>query len=789
MLKNYIKIALRTLLKHPGYSFINIFGLSLGIASMLLIALFSINELTYDQFHENSDQIHQVYKQRITPNGIQDAMDLWSPLKTELTDTYPGIEKAARFWAGTVWVEVDEYAFEEQVTYTDQEFFEMFSFPLLYGNSSKPFENLSSVVVSKEIASRFFPGENPIGKVISIGFETDYIVTGVMDDIPVNSTLQPQIVVQLESDPEYASYESSWGGSFLDMYVLLGENASPELIESQFPDLITKIWDEEENQRTNFRLLALPEIHNYNTNSNQVVYILIGIALAIIAIAIINFVNLATARSIERGKEVGVRKSLGASRGQLIKQFLGESIAISFFAFLTSIILVEVTLPFFNQFINLELDSLWGISFTFLVALVVSTAFIGVIAGLIPAILLSKFNPSHILKGALDDTKKGFTFRKVLVSTQFGITTFILFGTMVIWSQLQHMKTTDPGFDRTGIVAIETNPRDFTDSETAVTRIATFRNELTQIAGVNAISSSVGVPGQWRNSFMFARPEGWDEDRARVRFTYIDHQFFDTYNVQFQEGSNFANTADSVQYEYVIINEAARKDFGWNEGLEKQIQVGREEFVRVIGVVDNYNYASLVNEVEPIVHFYRSPENLTHNVVSVKISSPDIASMLSQIQDTWSTYFPTREMSYFFIDENFEMLYQNQDRLARVSGIFTLLIIIISCLGLFALTSLIVIKKSKEIGIRKVLGANVFSIVQLLSIGFLKLVGIGFLLASPLAWLFMSTWLNNFAFRIDLSGGYLIISGVVLLILTLFTTSFYATKAATANPVDSLKTE
>ncbi len=763
--------------------------MSLGIGSMLLIALFSINELNYDRFHENEDRIYRVYKQRITPAGVQDAMDLWAPMKDELTSTYPGIQKAARYWAGGVWVEIGENTFEETVTYTDPEFFEIFSFPLSAGNDSQPFSNLSSVVISKEVARRFFNDVNPIGKNITIDFETEYIVTGVMEDIPMNSSLQPEIVVLLESDPGYPEYESSWGSSFLSIYALLNENIHPEEIEAQFPDFITKIWDAEENQRTNLKLMALRDMYDYFNNSNQTVFILIGIAIALIIIAIINFVNLATARSIERNKEVGVRKSLGASRSQLIKQFLGESILISLFALLLSTLLVQVALPMFNQFINLELNSPWAMPPLFLILLLISTTIIGVIAGIIPALFISKFSPSRILTGTLENTTKKFTFRKILVSTQFGITTFILFGTMVVWSQLQHMKNTNPGFDRDGVLAIEISPRDFSDTESAIPRITTFRNELSNLEGISNVSASVGVPGDWRNSFMFARPEGWDEDRARVRFTYIDNQFFNTYNMTFLEGGNFTETADSVQSEYIIVNKAALDDFGWASGLEKQIQVGRDRFVRVIGVVENYNYASLEEEVEPIIHFYRSAENLTHNVISVKIGSANIPSMMDRIQATWSLYFPTHELNYFFIDENFEMLYENQDRLANVSGLFTLLIIMISCLGLFALTSLIIVKKSREIGIRKVLGANTFSIIRLLSSDFLKLVGIGFLIGSAPGWFFMNSWLKNFAFSITLNGIYLFLSGAILIVLALATVSFYATKAATANPVDSLKSD
>ncbi|MEQ9309118.1 MAG: ABC transporter permease [Balneolaceae bacterium] len=790
MLKNYIKIAFRNLLKHKSYSLINILGLSLGIGSMLLIFLFSINELRYDRFHKNAEQIYQVYKQRVTPNGIQDAMDLWTPMKDELVSTYSGIEKATRIYSGNAWVEVGNETFEEHITYTDHELFEIFSFPLSEGDNAKPLTNESSIVISNEMAKRFFGNENPIGKILTLDFESDYIVSGILEEIPHNSTIQLDLVVLLSSDPNYSEYQNNWGSSFLEIFVQLSPNTNPQDIEVQFPDFIKRIWNEEVAARTNFKLLSLTELHNYSTNSNQIVFILFGIAISIIIIAVINFVNLATARSLERAKEVGIRKTLGATKSQLVKQFLGESVILSLFALALGYVLVETVLPFFNQALNTELSS--SIIFTTynLVPLLLFTFVIGLMAGIFPAFFLSKFKSSETLKGALKNKPGGIFFRKALVITQFGITTFILFGTFVIWNQLQYLKKADLGFEKAGIIVVETGLRDFADPEAAAIRISTFKNDLNNLVSVHNLSSSVSSPGQWNNSFTFAIPQNWSHDQpARVRFTYVDDAFFETYSINFLEGTNFLNTVDSVQFDKVIVNEAAIKNFGWETGLNKTIQLGRDRFADVIGVVDDYNYESLVTEVAPVLHYYRSSENGVHRNLSVKINAADIPSTLGAIQERWETYFPDRELSYSFVDQTFEQLYENQDRLAYVSGSFTIIIVLISCLGLFALTSLLVIQRTKEIGIRKTLGANVISIVRLIGLDFLSLVGLGFLIASPLAWFFMNSWLQDFAYKIDLNLTIILLCGTVLFILTVLSISYHTIKTSLQNPVESLKSE
>ena len=790
MLQNYFKIAFRNLVKHKGYSIINILGLSLGIGSMLLIVLFSVNELRYDRFHENIEDVYQVYKQRITPNGVQDAMDLWTPMKDELKSTYPVVEKAARMYVGNTWIEIEDRTFEEEVTYTDHDFFDIFSFPLSQGNTSKPLTNESSIVISAEMAKKLFPNENPIGKVLTLDFETDYIVSGIMKEIPNNSSIQPQLIVLLSSEPTYSEYETDWSSSFLDIFVQLNSDAKPEELEAQFPAFISRIWNEDTASRTNFKLLPLSQLHDYTTNSTQIVFILLGIAFSIILIAIINFVNLATARSLERGKEVGIRKTLGASKSQLVKQFLGESLVISLIALLIGMLFVELTLPFFNYAINIELSSSVIFNLPSLFLLLIFASVVGFLSGIFPAFFLSKFKSTETLKGTLKNKPSGLFFRKLLITTQFGITTFILFGTTVVWNQLQYLKNADLGFDKEGIVVLETSVRDFANPEATEVRMSTFKNSLSGVASVQSVSSSTSVPGQWNSAFTFIIPQDWTHEQpARVRRTYVDHSFFDTYEVRFLEGENFTNSVDSVQSTKVIVNEAALANFGWEQGLNKTIQTGRESYVDVIGVVEDYNYESLVSEVAPVLHYYRSSENPIHSNLSVKISGLEISSTLASIQENWKTYFPTRELNYSFVDQNFELLYENQNRLAYVSGAFTIIIILISCMGLIALTSLIVIQRTKEIGIRKTLGANTVNIVRLIGSDFLMLVGLGFLIASPLAWLFMSSWLKEFAYKIELDVSLLIICGCVLLLLTILSISYHTIRTSFLNPVDSLKSE
>ncbi|MDX1672017.1 MAG: FtsX-like permease family protein [Balneolaceae bacterium] len=795
MLKNYLKIAFRNIWKRKGYSLINITGLSIGIAVAILITLYAVNELTYDQFHENADDIYMVYKERITPTGTQDTYDTWVPLKMEMEKTFPGVKRAARTFNQNVWMETGTKKFQEIVTYTDPELFEMLSLPLALGNTDNPFPALQSIVISKEIAKKYFGDEDPLGKVFRLAYVRDYVVSGVMEEIPQNSSFQIDMAVQLESAGGYEDVKENWRSSFLNTYIQLREGYSAEELTEQFPSFIAKIWDQETADRTNFKLLPLTEMYDRFNNSDRYAYILLAIALAVMVIAGINFMNMATARSLERVREVGMRKALGGQRHQLVLQFLGESVFVTFIALIIGIGLAETLLPMFNKLYNLELSLNLIENGRAMLALMGAGIFIGLIAGSYPAFYLSRFSSTEVLRGQIDNKPGGFNLRRVLVTVQFAVTIVIIISTLIMRNQVQFMKSSDLGFQQENILAIPVSASDFEDEEMAAKQLATFKSELVRKQDVAAVASSRALPGQRFsfNSFTFARPEGWsDENPLRMRFTHVDHHFFEIYGIKLSQGRNFREGSQQDMEEHVIVNRAAVEEFGWESAEGKVISLGSsgDRTVTVIGTVDNYHYQSLQNEVDPVIHFYRPPDHDVHNFISIKVNSTNLPATLNSLEKQWADLVDaSMPMNYFFVDENFNQLYQTQDRLITVAGAFSIVAILIAGLGLLGLASLMVAHRTKEIGIRKVLGASVSRIIYLVTREYMWLVVAGFVIAGPLAYWLMNGWLSDFAYRIQIGWTTFLASGALAFAVALVTVSLQAIKAARMNPVDSLRDE
>lgn len=794
MLKNYFKIAFRNLRKRKGYSLINIMGLSIGIAAALLIILYAVNELTYDRFHENADDLYMVYKERITPAGTQETYDTWVPLKMEIEETYPAVVRAARTFTQSMWIEAEGMRFQENVVYTDPELFKMFTFPL-EGNIENPFPALQSIVISKEIARKYFGNENPVGKVFRLDYARDYMVSGVLEDIPQNSNFQIDMAIQLESAGSYQNVKDNWGSSFLNTYIQLREDASASELEAQFPAFIAKIWDEETATRTNFKLLPVPEMYNRFNDSDKYAYILLGIAFAIVAIACINFMNMATARSMERAREVGMRKALGSQRSQLVVQFLGESVLITILALLAGVGLAEALQPAFNNLYGLELTlNIWE-NTGMLAGFIGFGVLIGLVAGCYPALFLSKFSSVEVLRGQISKKPGGLTLRRVLVATQFAVTIVIITGTLIMYKQVQFMKDADLNLQKENIIAIQRSANDFEDEEEATIRLRTYKDEILKHPNVVSVASSRALPGQQLgiNSFTFVRPEGWTgEDPLRMRWANVDSHFFDLFEIGLLEGRNFRDGSETDRNESVIINRAALEDFGWETAAGKPIRLGSSggDPLTVIGVVEDYHYQSLENEVQPVIHFYRPPESNAHNFISVKLRPGQMNSTLQDLEAQWNEIVAVdMPMNYSFVDEQFDQLYQVQDRLVTVSAVFSVFAILIASLGLLALASLMVTQRIREIGIRKVLGASVSRIILLVSKDFVLLVAAGFLIAAPAGWYLMNNWLEDFAYRIPMNAGVFAAGGLFVIILALIMVGVRAFSAARMNPVESLRSE
>ncbi|MBX7150396.1 ABC transporter permease [bacterium] len=790
MLQSYIRVAFRYLIKHRVYSLINILGLAAGIASCVLIFLFSKHELTYDAFHKDAGRIFLVQKHRTTALGLKVLSDTWIPLLPALAQDFSGVENGVRFWSSKRWIQLNEKKFEEEVTYTDPEFLKVFDFPLQSG-AAESLNDPSSLVITQSVAKQYFGTEDPIGKTLTINFDKNFVVRGVLVDIPQNSSVTIKFLAPLSSfldltDPKVQNY---WDGSFLTTFIKLKEGISPAAFEEQMVSLVKKQFGDDGPNGTKqlqLKLLPLLEYRDSEFNTRIYAYALLCIAFGIIVIASINYMNLATARTMERVREIGMRKVLGAERTQLIRQFLGESIATSLIAMLLGIGLAELLLPAVNDLYHIKLSL--NILEPSLLGVVIGAALLsGVLSGIYPALILSGFKILDSLKGQKIKTSTGHSLRQILVTLQFVITTVLIIGSLTVWDQIAFMKGHRLNFDQNNVIVIPLSLRDFSNPDASKSSVEAFKNDLLQQTGVVSLASSMSVPGRVNDANTFVRPEDWkSDDPLRMRWTAIDENFFETYRMELVEGRNFSFASDKD--ESVIINETALSAMGWKTAVNKKIKIG-SKFYTVIGVVKDYHTESLQRAISPVVHYYRTSESAAPRFVSVRLKPESINSTIEWITQRWQKLDSSREFNYFFVDENFNQLYQNEERIGKVVGIFSSLAIGIACLGLFGLISFTVTQKTKEIGIRKILGASVPSLVYMLSSKLIVGTLIASLLAWPLAYFALQRWLQDFAFRIELNAGVFILATFAGACIAFITVALQAVRAANANPVDALRYE
>ena len=789
MIRSYILLAIRNLVKRKGYSAINIVGLSVGFAAVIVIFFYAHHELSYDRFHADGERIYQVYKERLTPTGTQVTRDTWLPLADRLEQEFPAVEEAVRMWDQNSWVRYENRRFQEVVTYADPSLFDVFSFPLESGDAAAVAADPHAAVISTEVASRYFGHANPIGQVIRIDNEVDYTVKGVLAPIPSNSTIQLELVVPVTSVPGYAEGADDWGGSFLFTYVLLDDAGGAPNLEAQFPALIRNIWDDEVASRTNFKLEPLFDLQNALSGNRRYAYILIGIALVILLIASINFMNLATARSLERAREIGMRKVLGAHRRQVMLQFISESTVLAAASLVVGFLLAYAVIPLFNDLYGIELGVDLAAMPYLPAGLLALAVFVGVAAGSYPAFFVSRFKPVRTLKGAMKASRGGVNLRRGLVVTQFALAIALIALTLVMRNQLSFLQNAELKFDGENVIVVPVAASDYDDPDAAATRLVTFEQEILRSPDVLSVSAASHSPGRWSGWFTFARPEGWgDQDPLRVRMSFVDANYFDTYGIELIEGRDFDAEIASDVDGAVIVNESALASFGWQSGLGRTVRRGDTDYA-IVGVTRDYHFDSLREEISPVLHFYRPPENQVHNFVAARVRPGGAQAALAAISDAWSRLDADRALPFEFVDRTFAALYEQEQRLISVTGGFTLLAIFIACLGLLGLASWSVTQRMKEVGIRKVLGASAGSVVLLLSKEFLRLVLMALVVATPLAFLAASRWLEGFAYRIELSPLTFVVAGGAALIIATFTVSLMALRAALADPVNTLRYE
>ena len=802
MLKNYFKVAVRNIQRHKGYSILNISGLTIGFACFTFIFLFIRYELSFDRQHTKADRIYNaIFK--FTGDytmGTPKQAHTHPLLAPTLMNEFPEIETATRFSKyNNVMVRVKDqkFAFDKWV-WADKHIFDVFDLPFVYGDPKTALEKPFSVVIDEETADKLFGHINPVGNTIRVirGKEMDFQVTGVMANLPPNSHFRPNLLGQFETQISLGLSRSlnSWDAHWFHSYLLLKEDSSAQELEKKIQSFIEqKIHPLTSSPNWTYLLLPMTDIHLKSTDvlkkleaggDIKSIYICILLSLFILFIAGINFINLSTARSFTRSREVSIRKVVGAHRTQLVKQFLGESLMFTAISLIAAAGFVLLTLRGFAHIMDREITSRAMIHAEFILGLLAAFILVGFISGFYPALYLSRFKPLILIKGALPRTSKGLNLRNFLVVFQFAISLFLIISTMIISGQIHLIRTKKLGFDRDHVVVLNLN-----DDKIRQTRDI-LKNELLQYPGIKGVTFTQTLPTNinWDSDFNY---EGRDNNEfATFYYASVDYDYVDVFDMDITAGRNFSRemTTDAAGEGAFILNETAVKHLGWENPIGKKIGFPGNDMGTIVGVVKDFNCHSLHFPAEPAALILNTgPWNIYF--LSIKVRPENITQTLGAIEKVWRKHSDGYPFEYYFLDEAYDSLYKSEIRLNNFFRLFTLIAIFISSLGLFGLASFTAERRTKEIGIRKVLGASVPSIVIFISKGFTKWVLLANIIAWPVAYYFMTKWLQNFAYRIDLSVWIFILSGLAAFVIALLTVSYQSIKAATADPVDSLRYE
>ena len=800
MFRNYLKIALRNLLKFKGYTAINIAGLAVGMACTLLIFLYVQNELSYDRYHENAERIYRTVVDKTFSGKTMKAASNGAPYGPLLKEAFPEIDDYVRFrQSGKVLVEYQDKKFhEERFFYADASVLNVFTFPLVNGNPNTALESPYSILITETMRKKYFGTENPIGKVLNIS-NREYTIRGILADIPENSHFKFDLLASFSTleDIEPGALRHP-GNMYYHTYFLLAPGISAAELGQKIPPLLEKSYGEHVRKAVTIFFQPLTRIHLHSHRVGEIeangsianVYIFSAIALFILLIACINFMNLATARSMGRAKEVGVRKVLGAYRKQLIYQFLSEALFLSFISLLVGVILVSAVLPLFNDLAEKSIQLSNLINSQFLMALLAIVFFCGIFAGSYPAFFLSGFKPVKVLKGAIEGlSSRSSLLRKGLVTFQFSISIILLTATFIVTDQLNFMMNKPLGFNKEQVAVVAVR------GEEAGQQYERIKTEWQNIPGVAGVSAAGGLPGEGVSRiFYFPEQEGSDEGLS-MGTIFVDYDYLETLDIPLVSGRNFSPEFSTDEASAFLVNEAAVKKLGWQEPLGKKIVwptsivKGQGRIVKegeVVGVVKDFHYTSLHQPIDPLVLHIRPG---AFDMIAVRISPDNIPGTLTQLQSSWATFDSRNPFEYSFLDETFDQQYRGEARFRSIFSYFSTLAIFIACLGLFGLVAFTTTRRMKEIGVRKVLGATMSNIVVMLSKDYAKLVVLASVAAVPLAYYVMNTWLQSFAYRVEMGIWVFFAAGFLTLLIALFTVGYQAVKAARTNPVDALRYE
>lgn len=798
MLKNYLKIALRNLWRQKGYASINIFGLAVGLACFILIVLFVQYEFSYDRFYENSDNIFRIVQQQPGNNFLES--DYYAvtpaPLATTLVEDFHEVTDATTIKDQSALLSLNNQHFWEKGLWADAGFFEVFGIPLLRGNPEMVLDNPNSIVLTESLARKIFGNQDPIGQTILYKDQDLYLVTGLIADIPLNSSFTYTFITSIQSQDDYAQNlaDNQWFKNWWYTYFVLANGTD----DAQFQEKLQTLADthlyaggenEIDNNRTQYLIQPLTDIHLGRQFNNDMgakgnityIYLFLVIALVILLLACVNYMNLAVARSVRRGREVGLRKIVGAKRRQLIYQFLGESVLMALLAFGLALVMSDLLVPIFGHLVERPIHMDFSENALLLPGLLVLVVLVGLLSGSYPAFFMASLRPLQVLVGKGDSRAGHFRWQRLLIVGQYAASIALVVSSFVVYQQMQYVQQKDAGYDREHVVSVRVNDEAVRENYTAI------REEWLRDPHVIATTYSYHLPIEIESR---AEIRGWEgsseDDRLTVYINNSGYDFLDVFGMELAAGRSFTREMTMDSTSASLINETAARSLGWTpeEAVGKHFMAGDEEKT-IVGVLKDFHMHSMHMQIMPLIIVF-DPDFMGY--ISAKVRPENLPGTLALLEQTVKQFTPY-PFEYQFLNDRFDQLYKKELRLGETFGFFTILALLIASLGLFGLAAYAAEQRIQEIGVRKVLGATVTNIITLLSKDFLKLVIIGFVIAIPIAWYAMNQWLQDFAYRIEIGPGVFLMAGGIAILIAVLTVSWQSVRAALMNPVNSLRSE
>ncbi len=791
MLKNYLTIAFRTLIRQKWISFLNVIGLAIGITSITLIFLYVHHELNYDAFHEDADRIFRVAHSSLSEGKETGFAATNVQIGGELQNGYEEVETAGRFgWQREVAVKYQDNLQMTKPLLAEPEILQIFSIPFVSGDPETALVRPYTAIISEQFAARLFQETNPIGE--SVKIDTNYYeITGIFHDLPGNTHLEFDMLLSWQTWLEGEVNEHMRTGWFVPTYVKLKPGYDPEVFEKRLNEVTDRVLEKEDDLTRQGEIHFLQPIKSIHLHSDYIwefsppgnplyPHVFIAIGFLILLIACMNFMNLSTARFVNRSVEVGIRKTLGASRKDLIIQFLGESVLIAFIAHIIGMFLLEFTLPLFSRITEIRF-SIHYLNLTYIIYLISLITIIGILAGIYPALFLSSFKPVHVLKGWVVERVTSLNIRKILVIGQFVISITLIIGSLMVYRQLIYMKNQPLGFSIQKKFVIQF-PRE------GVTRANCDRikSEYLDIPNVEEAAFSSSVPGRWK--YLWRQwPTGEEETNTKLlNCMGVDHDYLGLYDIEIIAGRGFDKSLSDSSNDGWILNRAAIRAFGWESAEEALTKTLNDRDEPILGIVEDYHYLGLQSQIEPLgIYLFQDD----YRYITLSLDPRDLSRTLDQVEESFRKQFPNELYDHFFLDADFDIQYQREEKLTRLVFLFTLLGIAIASIGLFGMASFMAEKRRKEIGIRKVNGALIPHIVFLLSYDLAKWIIVALIIACPIAWYGTTKWLETFAYRVDKSLWVFLVAGALAFLIALLTISYQSLKVARENPVDSLRYE